>query len=56
MIVFGMVAVSSLSSGILLQTFGWGAVVLGAIPLVAVAGVAVVVFAFLRRQRAAAAT
>ncbi len=50
MIVFGSVAIASLMSGALLQSVGWQAVALGAIPFIAVAGIAAAALALVRRQ------
>lgn len=53
--VFGSVAIASLSSGVLLQSFGWQAVSYGAVPFLLVASIAVAVFALSRRSAQARA-
>ncbi len=55
LVVFGSVAVASLSSGVLLQSFGWHAVSYGALPFLVLAGIAVLAFALARRSAEAKA-
>jgi predicted MFS family arabinose efflux permease len=55
LVVFGSVAIASLSSGVLLQSFGWKAVSYGALPFLIAAGLAVLLFALARRAAEARA-
>lgn len=55
LVVFGSVAIASLSSGALLQSFGWQAVSYGALPFLILVSFAVVGFALARRSAQAKA-
>ena len=54
-LVFGSVAIASLSAGVLLQSFGWHAVNYGAVPFLALVTVAIAAHALTRNRAAATA-